>query len=254
MFIEWEIILACNYKCKYCGLLDSKIKPIIDEKILYNFIKELNIKYKNIEIFIFGGEPFLHPKIEFIIETLQEFNQPYVIQTNLSKHSSKKIIEINKNININISIHPDHWDNNLSDIVKINKYANIKNIDIMFSSEKAFDIYDKIIIFYKNSVLCPVTNIGCEGYENILKMYNECRNNIKYKKYNFEQTKKIYNDEEMFRSDIWEKQNNNEIITFNKPCMYKDQFILFDPQLNNYNCCYRKNNNGICKQNACFFM
>ena len=254
MFVEWEIILSCNYNCGYCGLLDPKIKPVTDEKTLYNFIKDLNSKYSDIEIFIFGGEPFLHPKIEFIIATLNHFKQPFVIQTNLSRRSFRVIKDLlpKHKFNINISVHPDHWDNNLEDIIKVKSIVN--NIDVMFSSEKAFEVYDRVVRFYRDAILCPVTDVGCVGYKEILQKYNQYRYNPLYQHYNFETTTKVYNNKEMFRSEIWEKQNNKEIITFNKECMYKDNFMLFDPELNSYNCCYRKNNNGICKQDACFFM
>ena len=92
--VEWELTLKCNYSCDYCGLL-RPIKEQTNEKILYKFIKNLNKKYSTKEIFLFGGEPFLHPKIEFIIKTLQLFNQPFMIQSNLSNTSTKVIQSIN---------------------------------------------------------------------------------------------------------------------------------------------------------------
>ena len=89
MIVEWECILDCNYNCKYCTngrntVLDKPIKHIEDPVKIYNFLSMLKNNYPDSELFLFGGEPFLHPKIDFIINTLNELNMKFVIQTNFS--------------------------------------------------------------------------------------------------------------------------------------------------------------------------
>ena len=87
MKVEWEVTLKCNYSCFYCTNLDQSLNTVTDKPQLKNFIKSLGEKYPNVEVFVFGGEPFLHPHIDYIIECFNEFNVPFVIQTNLSKKS-----------------------------------------------------------------------------------------------------------------------------------------------------------------------
>ena len=62
--VEWEIVSKCNYKCNYCLL--PNYDYIRDQNDIETFIGMLNNNYKNIEIFCFGGEPFLHKNIKFI--------------------------------------------------------------------------------------------------------------------------------------------------------------------------------------------
>jgi MoaA/NifB/PqqE/SkfB family radical SAM enzyme len=86
--------------------LDTSLRPVLEEDRIYDFIKMLGDTYPGIEIFVFGGEPFVHPKIAYIIKCFNEFNIPFVIQTNFSKHSIKVMKTITDPFRINISIHP----------------------------------------------------------------------------------------------------------------------------------------------------
>ena len=251
--VEWELILDCNYNCKYCGLLDNKIKPHKEYK---EFIKTLNKNYPTIEIFVFGGEPFLHQNIDIIIGEFLKIKQPFIIQTNLSNYSTKKIIKIDKKYNINISIHPDECSikdiiNNIQNIINI---VNIKNVSLMYVGKKSLKYYNEISKVI-DIELTPITDIGCEGYGNILKEFIELKNNKIYNKiYKFENNIINLNGYNIARSELWDKQNDKKFTTLNKECFYKDRYVLFDPQLNKYNCCYRKNNDGYCLNDKCFFM
>ena len=103
--IEWEIVSKCNYKCNYCLL--PNYDYVKDNTEIEKFIESLNINYPDEEIFCFGGEPFLHKDIKYIIETFNKFNQKFVIQSNMSKYSINKIInESLSDFKINGSIHP----------------------------------------------------------------------------------------------------------------------------------------------------
>ena len=133
--VEWELTLQCNYNCKYCNSLDSSIMPVVEEQQLFEFIKKVSTNYPKTEIFLFGGEPFLHPKINFIINTFLALKHPFVVQTNFSSFSVKKIQKITKPFPINISIHPDECKisdvlNNLKKI-KADGKISIKNIDVI---------------------------------------------------------------------------------------------------------------------------
>ena len=252
MMVEWEVTLKCNYKCGYCGLL-RPIKEITDELILKNFITMLNKKYYDTEIFLFGGEPFLHPKIEFIIQQLQQLKQPFVIQSNLSNKSTEVIKSLNAEpFKLNISVHVSQT--TLQDIIRNINVINPTEIHLMYTEDtgKVEHFYRMINLVKKNSklILTPVSNLGCNGYETVLETYNS----IKYN-YVYDDNVVIYNGDKYIRSDLWTLQNETDIsITMGKPCQYINKYILFTPDLQQMNCCYRKNHNGICHEQNCFFM
>ena len=117
ILVEWEITLKCNYKCSYCCSTNTRpteyrpnsagqAPPVLDKNQIREFIQMLGETYPGIEIFVFGGEPFVHPRIEYIIETFNEYNIPFVIQTNLSKHSTKIMNRIDAPFTLQVSIHP----------------------------------------------------------------------------------------------------------------------------------------------------
>jgi len=260
--VEWELVLNCNYNCEYCGLLEN-IKIETDEVKLFEFIKMLHDKYPDTEIFLFGGEPFLHPKIEFIIKTFKDFNQPFIIQTNFSAYSIHKIKKINTSFNINISIHPSQI--SIEDVLQNFKIfeefkdrLNIRvyNIDIMYYNNDAINYYLEIkhLIGDDNLTLIPVTDIGCTGFAESLKEYNKIRNNKIYQEIiHFEDIVRTVQDTKL-RSKIWEDFNDKKYTTYGKTCLYIDRYFLFDPSLKMYNCCYRKINTGTCLNEACFLM
>lgn len=258
ILVEWELTMKCNYDCGYCGLLDDKIKAETDEGKLKAFIDMLNQNYPNTVLFLFGGEPFLHPKIDFIIDYLQSLNQPFVIQTNFSKYSVQKIKEIDKEFDINISVHPD--DVSIDDLLQAfgtELKVNIKNLDVMYVGKLSLSYYNAIKSFNNelDPTLTPLVNIRCEGYENALEEYNIIKHKSIYQRlYNFDDVIANVVGEDEERSIIWEKFNNREYTTLNKPCLYKDRYFLYDANLKLYNCCYRKNNDGICLNEVCFMM
>lgn len=248
--VEWEITLKCNYKCEYCTNLDPSIHPELHEENIKEFIKSLGEKYPDVEIFIFGGEPFVHPKIEFIIKTFNDFNVPFVIQTNFSKHSRKIIQNIKEKFKINISVHPT--ETTIEDITNGLKETkvDIKTIDVMFTGKEAIDYYldVKKSIKHDNLFLTPVTDFG-DGYSNtLLEQYLSLKNNSLYQKIiKFENIERFGRQ----RSELWIDPTFN---TFGKPCLYKDKYFLYAPNLELYNCCYRIKVNKICPKTKCFLM
>jgi len=252
VMVEWEVTLKCNYNCDYCGLL-RPIQECTDKSKLTEFIEKLNSSYPDVQIFIFGGEPFLHPEIEFIINELQRVNQKFVIQSNLSNKSTKVIQSLNvKPFKLFASTHPSMT--NITDAVKNITAVQPDEVHLMYTEctgkvEQYYNIIDKV----KGSsklVLTPVSNLGCTGYDKVLHNYNQIREH-----YNFDKNKIMYNSTEMYRSDIWELQNTTtKSLTKGKPCMYLDRYVLFDPSLNELNCCYRKNHGEVCNEQNCFFM
>jgi len=250
--VEWEVTLKCNYSCDYCGLL-RPIKEEIDELKLYNFINKLHTKYPKVELFLFGGEPFLHPKIEFIIKTLQDFKQPFMIQSNLSNKSANKIKSLNvKPFKLFCSVHVSQT--KLKDICRNIKDVKPEEIHLMYTENtgKVEQYYKFIDLIKEDSklILTPVSNLGCSGYDEVLEKYNDIKEQFVYDK-----NMVMFNNKEFLRSDIWRQQNKNKSsFTKGKPCIYAGKYELYTPALEQMNCCYRKKHNGVCNEQNCFFM
>lgn len=245
MNVEWECILDCNYSCEYCtngrnSVLKNPIKCITDEKRLEEFI--ISLKKYNTEVFVFGGEPFLHPKIEFIIQTFNKFKIPFVIQTNFSLF--KKIKEIKEDFIIQVSIHRLM----IKDIKILKeqlkeKQDKIRRIDIMYDSLECISIY-KELKDLKNVYIAPIADFKTSERTYLPKL-------IEFNKY--KKLLKEINFEPHSRSLIWEDMFINGSKLKGKKCIYREKYILFDPQFKSYNCSHRINCE-ICPNDACFIM
>ena len=248
--VEWEITLKCNYKCTYCTNLDKSIHPVLDKDQIKAFIKTLGEKYPGVEVFVFGGEPFVHPHIGYIIECFNELNVPFVVQTNFSKKSVEVIRTIKQPFKVQISIHPTEV--SLLEVEQAFKTpADIRIIDVMYVGQKSLKYYFKlrsILPNHKNIFLTPVTDFGDGESDVLLKEYNALRNNPLYSKIIQFESVKVG---DKFRSDLWIDENFSPK---GKPCMYNDKYFLYGPNLELYNCCYREKHNGMCNHDKCFLM
>lgn len=248
MIVEWEITLKCNYKCHYCTNLDKRLKPVLDKDQIRAFINSLGEKYPGVEIFVFGGEPFIHPEIDYIIECFNEFNIPFVIQTNFSKKSTEVIRTIKHPFKINISIHPTEVA--LSDLKGLfQTKANINTIDVMYTGREAIQYYAEVrkLVDCERLFLTPISDFGDGRSDELLKDYNALRYTPLSKVIQFEDIKR----DGRYRSEVWIDPN---FTTLGKPCLYKDTYFLYGPNLELYNCCYRVKTDGVCKQTKCFLM
>ena len=253
ILVEWEITLKCNYKCSYCCSTNTRpteyrpnsagqAPPVLDKNQIREFIQMLGETYPGIEIFVFGGEPFVHPRIEYIIETFNEYNIPFVIQTNLSKHSTKIMNRIDAPFTLQVSIHPTEV--KLED-VEIPLDADIRVIDVMYTGREALKYYFKVKGKAPDVFLTPVAAFGT-GTDDALIDFNKMRKSPTWQKLiNFETVKRLGD----YRSNLWENYNPK-----GKPCLYNDRYFLYSPTFELYNCCYRINHDGICPRNKCFFM
>ena len=102
-WITWSILDACNYSCSYCPIKANEFAT--DEKIEegIRFIKA--VKGRKLDITLFGGEPTIHPKLPYIVDSLSDAGIVSVF-TNLSA-STEYYINHLKNTRLSISYHPD---------------------------------------------------------------------------------------------------------------------------------------------------
>lgn len=241
--------MKCNYSCFYCSNLNKSIHPILDKTEIKEFIKMLGETYPGVEIFVFGGEPFVHPEIAYIIECFNEFSIPFVIQTNLSKYSIGIMKTITSPYTIQASIHPTEiTPEELTEIFK--SRLKIRTIDVMYSSEDALLYYfkSKELSNCENVFLTPVTDFGDGRSNEFLTKYNEMKSSPSLSKIiRFEEVERLGKD----RSDVWA---DIKFSPKGKPCLYNGKYFLYGPNLEMYNCCYRIKHDGICNYNKCFLM
>jgi organic radical activating enzyme len=206
--------------------------------------------YPGVEVFVFGGEPFVHPDIEYIIQCFNELNVPFVIQTNLSSYSAKVIRGIKQPFTMQASIHPSEMSIDEMNEVFQSPHNNVRRYDIMYSQENALYYYFKVkeMTGSKHVYMTPITDFGDGVSDNILHKFNQLKNDPNINKVvQFEDEKRLGQS----RSELWA---NIAFSTKGKPCLYKDKYFLYGPNLELYNCCYRIKTDGICPKNKCFLM
>ena len=249
MIVEWEVTLDCNYTCEYCvhsrnSALPEPIAYEKDEDKIYAFIEQLKSDYPDDELFLFGGEPFAHPKFAKIIDKLNEVDMKYIIQTNFSL--PKRIESIGEIVQV--SVHPNEirdWPKYRDELIRLQHL--VRRIDVMYVGQLSVLRYAELVkkIPKEKIFIVPVAGFKGVDVNKYLYQFNQMKTDGIHSKF--------LNLEEGDRSFNWEKQMKGEWTPKGKTCLYKDEYVLFDPQLNRYNCCYRENND-ICPNDHCFIM
>jgi hypothetical protein len=254
--VEWELTMECNFKCEYCTNLDDSIIAEKDKGKLDIFIDKLQEMHPTTMIFLFGGEPLLHPHILHIIDRLLANQMEFIIQTNFSKKSVHVLNKIKEDVDINISIHPSEIE--LGAVIelfkKINKNIKIQTIDVMYlgvESEQYYLAIEKGNISCDELVLTPVVDFTNLKNDFKISEFNRKKGRDIYKKlFNFESVER----QGELRADLWEKMENGRYSTKGKPCIYQNKYFLYSSDLKEYNCCYREEQTGICQHDKCFLM
>jgi len=251
--VEWEVTMKCNYHCQYCTNLDSSLQPVLDEKRLEQFVQFLGTEYPGVEIFVFGGEPFVHPKIKSIIKYFNQYEVPYVVQTNFSRKSVRVMQSLEEPVPINISIHPTEieW-NKLKTLLETPlPNVTVKTVDVMYVGTESMMYYLSIASSgfpYENLYVAPVADFGDGVSGEHLAQYNKLRTNRHLQKmFKFEDVSRFGRP----RSEIWA---DKDFLTKGRPCLYNGKYFLYGPNLELYNCCYRVKHEGICNHDKCFLM
>jgi organic radical activating enzyme len=261
VLVEWELTLECNYRCEYCtnGRNDCLSKPIkteLNELKILNFIEKNHFKYPEIEWFLFGGEPFLHPKLEFILEALIFLKQPYMIQTNFSRPNFE-LIERFKPI-LQVSIHQSQIKNlpeTFRSLLKYTKY--IRRIDIMYTSKEEEKLWDSWHKYFDRKIfLTPICDFRLPKTSTKMDSTNKV-DELDYveslQKFINLKNSKPQKCEPSNRCFVWMDMLTGKFTTKSKPCIYKNDYVLFAPNLKKYTCSHR-GNYKICPNEHCFLM
>lgn len=170
----WDIITACQYRCSYCYALPWLTSPknLKNVNAYKTVLKRLEMSsMKNFLIEILGGEPMLHPKIDFILETLCDNKKCTQITINTNnKLPLDKLYHLNKKgLRISTSYHPEynrHPKTFCENVLKHNKAGFTDeqlqvNINI-HNDRKYIDHYVYIIDFCnKHNILVGANYLAC---------------------------------------------------------------------------------------------
>ena len=142
---EIYITEKCSYDCKYCHIHTPKIKF---NKIDFNLLFSKNID-PSADVYIYGGEPLIHPELHEVIRRLEEIGHSnIIIQSNLSSSPARieKVLEF-KSVSINPSYHHEEADfmDFIQKVQLISDKDRLNHVAVMWIKE-----YDKhIYLLYK---------------------------------------------------------------------------------------------------------
>lgn len=269
MKVEWLLTEKCNFTCDYCGLYDNSKVQESNRTTLTTFLIEIKAQQlvQDFDFFIFGGEPFLHPEIKYIVQELNRLDIKYTFQTNLSPTSAKVIKEILEQElehiqKLNISVHLGQqslstYSKIIEDLYGLKSFrASLMNIEIMYT-----DITNVLAWYSLNNqfekvrvILCPVSDFLVDGFKDILRSYNAARISKVFSDIEFEDIKeKGPNGQKKQRSLIWQDFIEKKQSPKGKPCLLKDDFKMYDSKLEVYNCCFHDRiDPECCPYDTCF--
>ena len=117
--INFDIILMCNYKCRYCFQRHGKLWNGISSLSLMNYIIN-GLKYieDDVHFTIIGGEPSLHPKLYWFVNEIQKID--CIKEIELYTNNQKELKNLPRNCILTVSYHE----------------SQIKNLELWYSNLK----------------------------------------------------------------------------------------------------------------------
>ena len=108
----WDLITACQYRCSYCYALDWLTNPKSIKKTgeYKQVLSRLSLQsMPDFKIELLGGEPTLHPEIDYILNNLCENNKCFNITVNTNLVSMLNNLQdlARKGLVISCSFHPE---------------------------------------------------------------------------------------------------------------------------------------------------
>ena len=211
--IVLELTNRCNLKCKYCSIEKDNIK---DMKInIINYIENLKIE----TLILSGGEPFLHPNFEEILEKCCKKFKYVGITTNGTLVSEKFITKFSKFDNLTVQVSID----------------GIEKVHNFFRGEGSYQLVSNNIkkLLSKNMNVQTITVLTKDNIYLIDKMVNEIEK-IGIKKIAFERFTPIgsgieMKDKALNKDDLkWLTEHLKQNNFFNKKVHINDPIINLD--------------------------
>lgn len=158
--IDWNITTLCQYKCPYCYV--KRTNELISKHNIDCVIKNLKNSVHEMTVNILGGEPTLHPQLNYIISELNKIKNVTKITliTNGDKDLSKLLVV--PNMEILFSYHITTNDSNflkninlLKDKLKIRvsimQFGNLERRQKMYDtlSELGIEVFQDPIVINK---------------------------------------------------------------------------------------------------------
>jgi organic radical activating enzyme len=188
--IHWIINTICNYKCEYCYAREDEENwnKLSNKKIIELVLDNLRNMTEYFNITILGGEPTLHPHINYILEQLNDI--PNLKNIYLITNGSKKVINVEK-LQLNVTYHPSQikYDDFIQTLDKSYNLTILLLFDINYIDElnKITDLDFNFIlnIKYKEDKYVQLSEIEKE-YLILLNNKINCVGELLFKKYNNE--------------------------------------------------------------------
>lgn len=224
-------------RCWYCcrtdvGLTQAKLTNDDIERITSR-LKEINLPAQ-----VLGGEPLLHPRLEYIISRLNSKNVEYMIQTNFSYTDKIKDILKRHHFQMSVSIHRTQIkdiNKTIANLIELRDY--ICNVDVMYSDIEDLRLAEKISKFCKDTKARFLERIGYkispELFDKLKIAYNDYVKNVP-------ETSPVYC--RMPKEDINSFTPNPY---YNKECPVTN-YYAFDIDGKEYRCPYR--HDKICRE------
>jgi MoaA/NifB/PqqE/SkfB family radical SAM enzyme len=198
----------------------------IDFLNLKNFFDKLRVKESGIDnniLFIFGGEPTLHPELIDLILLAKSYFGSIILQTNGSNPAVvEAAVASYPDIKLNYSFH--YTETKFIELLKtINTFSsNLNEISIMDLPRSNIELYKKLKLIYKDKVqyypLLPKKLDASPSSKHLVSLEQD--KNFKYLKNDWAFIPHRFN--KLSNYEIWK----NNTSSFNKRCHIKN-FVLF---------------------------
>jgi organic radical activating enzyme len=162
VYFSWHLTDWCNYKCKYCPVLDVITNDFTVDRHANEFrlvIARLKTVTQNFDICLSGGEPTLHPHLLEIVTELDKIENCKTISifTNMTRPSAyfKKFAEIESTkLSVLGSYHPTYYSDKfiqrsieLDNMEHINYRVHLNMVD----DQETWDTTEQMINEFKST-------------------------------------------------------------------------------------------------------
>lgn len=170
----WDIVTSCQYRCSYCYALPwlTSPKKINNSQAYKSVLSRLEMgSMPEFLIEILGGEPLLHPKIDYILERLcsNKKCQSVTVNSNGTMPFDKLFYLRERGLKVSPSYHPEynkHPKQFCTKVMKLKQHGFVRdqlqvNINI-HNDKKYIDDYTYIVNFCaENDILVGANYLFC---------------------------------------------------------------------------------------------